>query len=73
MHKTVTMAYARKHLHALVREAEQGTAIQITRLGKPVAVIVFTQSGQTVPQRKVDFWEKYLAFRQQFDLAELES
>lgn len=38
--RSVSIAEARAHLPGLVRDAEDGDPVQITRWGKPVAVLV---------------------------------
>ena len=40
MARNVSIAEARDHLTALLREVERGTSVQLTRRGVPVAVLV---------------------------------
>ncbi|NJL27634.1 MAG: type II toxin-antitoxin system Phd/YefM family antitoxin [Thermoanaerobaculia bacterium] len=40
MSNSYSLAEARSHLARLVEEVEQGTAVELTRRGKPVAMVV---------------------------------
>lgn len=40
MRRKVSIAEARDHLTAIVKDAEKGKAIELTRRGKPVAVLI---------------------------------
>ena len=48
------------------------SAIQLTRWGKPVAVLLSTREYERLQKGKVDLWEAYLDFRERYNLAELE-
>jgi len=72
MQKTYSIAEAKNHLPELIREAEQSGTVQLTRRGKPVAVLLSTDEYERLQQRKGNFWEAYLAFRKEHDLANLD-
>lgn len=73
MSNRYSIAEARDHLAQVVHEAEKGVPIELTRRGKPVAVLVSTREYRRLTGRPT-FWEAYQAFRQKYapELAELE-
>lgn len=71
MLKQRSIAEARDHFTALVRDVEQETAIELTRHGKPVAVLMSIDEYRRLTAEKVDFWEAYTAFREKVDLQQL--
>ncbi|HBY06942.1 MAG TPA: hypothetical protein DEH22_03845 [Chloroflexi bacterium] len=70
MTKSYSIAEARNRFTSILRDAETSPAIEITRHGEPVAVIISWQEYQRLSAPK-DFWDSYNSFRQVFDLAEL--
>jgi prevent-host-death family protein len=72
MPRTYSISEAKNRLFELVRTIEQGETIQITRRGKPVAVLHPVPKDEALKTGKVDFWEAYLAFRQKYELEELD-
>ena len=71
MSKKQSIADARKHLPQLVRDAEAGEPIELTRHGKRVAVIVSAGEYDRLASRRPDFWEAYEEFRRTHDLEKL--
>lgn len=69
--KSYSIAEARDRFASLVQNVEQTSAIEVTRRGKPVAVLISRDQYQRLLAGKQDFWELYVAFREQFDLEEL--
>jgi prevent-host-death family protein len=69
MLKKYSIAEARHDLAAIVKELEQQPAIQITRRGQPVAVLVSAREFERLSSRSTGFWEAYAIFREQVDLA----
>lgn len=71
----VSIAEAKNALTRLIYEAERGEAIQITRHGKPVAVLVSRETYERLKAREqqTDFWQAMQAWRAQasFDWPEL--
>ncbi len=68
MLKKYSIAEARHDLAAIVKELEQQPAIQITRRGQPVAVLVSTREFERLSSKPTGFWEAYTSFREQVDL-----
>jgi prevent-host-death family protein len=71
MSKRFSIAEARDQFTSIVRDVEKTSAVEITRRGKPVVVLLSWREYQRLTSDK-NFWERYSAFRDQFDLAKLE-
>jgi prevent-host-death family protein len=71
MPKQYSIAEARDHFTSLVRDVEQEETIELTRRGKPVAVLLSFQEYQRLTAPRSNFWEAYTAFRDQVNLQEL--
>jgi antitoxin Phd len=69
--KKYSIAEARHNLPGVIHEAEGGTRVELTRRGKPVAVLLGIESYERLAEGRRDFWEAYEEFRRQFDLGEL--
>ena len=67
-----SIADARSKLAELVRKAEAGRAVEITRRGERVAVLIGWSEYQRFTTRPRDFWEAYLEFRRNADLESLD-
>ena len=72
MLKRYTIAEARDHFTALIHKVEQDAAVELTRRGKPVAVIMSVQQYQQLQAEKVGFWQAFDSFRSKFDLQQLD-
>lgn len=72
MSEQVTIAQARHGLASLVRRLERLQRIEITRRGKPVAVMLSWDAYQRLSREPVGFWQAYTDFRQETDLASLQ-
>ena len=72
MDKQYPIGRARDHLPEIVHEVERGSAVELTRRGKPVAVILSVQDYQRLSSGRPDFWEAFEAFRQSVDLRDLD-
>lgn len=72
MLKQRSIAEARDHFTALVRDVEQEAVIELTRHGKPVAVLLSIDEYRRLTAGKVDFWQAYTAFREKVDLQQLD-
>jgi len=71
MLKQYSIAKARDHFTSLVRTVERESAVELTRRGKPVAVILSIQEYKRLSAGQASFWEAYSAFREQVNLEEL--
>lgn len=70
--KQYSIAEARDHLPGIVHEVERDGAVELTRRGKPVAVLVSAHEYERLRPRSSNFWEAYQRFREEFDVASLD-
>jgi len=66
-----SIAQARSNLPRLVREAESGAAVELTRRGEPVAVLIGLREFRRLTGQGGGFWEAYQAFARDVDLGGL--
>jgi prevent-host-death family protein len=66
-----SIAEARSNLPRLVREAERGKAIELTRRGELVAVLMGRRQFERLTGKYRSFFDAYEEFSEQVDLAEL--
>lgn len=71
MTKSYSIAEARHNLAALVHELEHKRLIALTRRGEPVAVLLSIEEYQRLLAKETNFWDAYIAFREEVDLAQL--
>ena len=71
MAKQHSIAEARKSLPSLVRAAESGKAVELTRRGEPVAVLIGRRQYERLSLKYRGFSETYGDFTQEIDLEEL--
>ena len=71
MVKTYSITEARDNLSGLVHEVEAGIRVELTRRGKPVAVLLSSEEYERLANGRRSFWESYAELRREFDLAEL--
>jgi prevent-host-death family protein len=69
--KRVSVAEAKNHLPALIREAEE-TPVEIMRRGKPVAVLMCCATFDRLRGRRSDAWEALERWRASVDLESLD-
>ncbi len=72
MLKTVSIAQARHALAALVHELEQRRVIELTRRGKPVAVLLSISEYNRLRSSPSDLLQSHLAFRERLQRAEID-
>ena len=65
-----SIAEARDHLTSLIRDAERGASVEITRRGKPVAVLVSMSEYQKLRMGADGFWLAFERFLGEVDLDE---
>ncbi len=63
MPKSYSIAEARENFTRVVNEAEEGERVELTRRGKPVAVLISLSEYGRVADAKRSFWDSYEAFR----------
>ena len=68
MPKQYSIAQARDHLASIVHDVERVGPVELTRRGKPVAVVVSIDDYQRATTRTPGFLEAWEAFRQTTDL-----
>lgn len=71
MSKSYSIAEARANLPAIVDQAELGNPIELTRRGKPVAVVLSRHQFELLTSRRADFLQAYRAFLEKFPLEEV--
>jgi prevent-host-death family protein len=72
MAKRYSIAEARHNLAAIVHEAERAPAIELTRRGEPVAVLLSIAEYRRLAGKATNFWDAYLVFRNSADLSQLQ-
>ena len=72
MTKKYSIAEARDNFTSVVHEAEKGTQVELTRRGKPVAVLIGVGDFERLTQDGSGFWKAYEAFRSRSDLAKID-
>lgn len=63
MSKRYSVAEAKNHLPAVIHEAEQGQTIEITRHGRPVAVVLSLAEHRRLEGPRQGLWHAYQAWR----------
>lgn len=71
MLKSFSIAEARHDLAALVHELENKRVIELTRRGKPVAMLVSLREYERMRGAETNFWDAYTRFREREDLRAL--
>ncbi len=72
MLRQYSIVEARDHFTSLVRKVEQGTAVELTRHGKPVAVLISMAEYQKLNGERSSFWDALTRFRNSVDLQQLD-
>ena len=67
----LSIAEARRNLPSLIREAERGKAVELTRRGEPVAVLVGHRMFARLIAGRRGFADAYREFAQRVDLTEV--
>lgn len=66
-----SIAEARGRFSSLLREAEHGRAVRITRRGKPVALLISYRESKRIVSDRRDFVEAYEEFSKSHDFEDL--
>ena len=66
-----SIAEARRNLPSLVRDAENGKAVELTRRGEPVAVLIGHREFGRLTSGRRGFGDAYREFADAFELSEL--
>lgn len=67
MTESYSIAQARDNFAAIVRDVERVSAIELTRRGKPVAVLLSVEEYRRLLAGQKTFWEAYSEFRDRLD------
>jgi prevent-host-death family protein len=67
----VSVAEARQHFARLIKRAEQGKAIEITRRGEPVAVLVSAAEYSAITGDRPSFMDATAQIRERLDVDSL--
>lgn len=67
MSRRFSIAEARDNFAAIVRDVEEVSAIELTRRGKPVAVLLSMERYRRLMEGKKTFWDAYSEFREKFE------
>ena len=71
MSRRYSIAEARDNFAALVRDVELDSAIELTRRGEPVAVLLSIEEYRCLLVGRKKFWQAYSEFRDEVDLRQL--
>ncbi len=69
--KSFSIAEARHDLAALIHQLDRQPRIQLTRRGKPVAVLISVREYDRLTTKAQSFWEAYSNFSEAVDLTNL--
>ncbi len=72
MSKSLSIAEARHDLAAVVHQLEHQPRIQLTRRGKPVAVLLSVREYNRLTTQTRSFWDTYATFAESVNLQDLE-
>lgn len=71
MVKSYAIAEARANLPTIIDEVEAGVAVELTRRGKGVAVMISVTEYQRLRSRRTSFQDSYQKFLKKHSLAEV--
>ena len=66
-----SIADARRNLPTLVRDAENGRAVELTRRGQPVAVLIGHREFRRLTSGRKSFFDAWRGFAESVELKEL--
>ena len=69
--QSYSIAEARNKFTAIVHAVETTAAIELTRRGEPVAVLISIDEYKRMKEGQKEFWSAYIDFRQKFNLQTL--
>ncbi len=73
MSKQYSIAEARDNFPRVVHEAESGESVELTRRGRPVAVLLSLEEYRRLAAGRPSFWEEYEEFRRRHAGSEIET
>ncbi len=66
-----SVAEARAHLPSILVQAEAGEAVELTRRGRPVAVVLSHEAFERLRNPRPSFGEAYRSLRKKYSLDEV--
>ena len=72
MTRQYSISQARNTLPSIVHAVEDGTSVELTRRGHPVAVLLSISEYRRLTRKRADLWSAIEAFRAETDLKELD-
>ncbi|MEJ5197670.1 MAG: type II toxin-antitoxin system Phd/YefM family antitoxin [Anaerolineae bacterium] len=63
-----SIAQARNRFAEIIRNLESHERVEVTRRGRPVAVLMAIEAFERLQAAQTDFWDSYQAFRARHDL-----
>jgi antitoxin Phd len=73
MPKQYSITEARDNFPRVVHEAESGESVELTRRGKPVAVLISLEEYRRLATGRPSFWAAYEEFRRRHEGSEVET
>ena len=67
-----SVTQARNRFAAIIHSLESQPRIEVTRRGRPVAVLISIEACERLRSTQADFWASYQAFRAAHDLDSLD-
>ena len=67
MQKQFSIAEAKNRLPTIIHYVEKGPYVELTRRGKPVAVLLSIQEYERLSRKYTGFWSALLEFRQKME------
>lgn len=71
--KSYSISAARARLPLLLRELEHGPPIQLTRHGRPVAVLLSVADYERLASGRTDLWSSIEEFRASYDARQVDA
>ncbi len=71
MSRRYSVAEARSHLPTIIDQAESGVAVELTRRGQPVAVVVSSREFDRLRGRRSRFADAYRRYLQHYSPEEI--
>ena len=72
MVRQYSISDARNNLPSIVKQVEHGPAVELTRRGKPVAVLISHREYERLNLPKPDLWTAIQEWREKYNVAELD-
>ena len=67
MQKQYTISEAKNRLPSIIHYVETGPSVELTRRGKPVAVLLSVQEYERLSRKYTGFWNAVLEFRRKVE------